>query len=605
MKPKYRLATAVGLAVFGLALLALEGRSAPYNTLCPDWSNSGVPGGIPYRTTIYTNIPAGSSLSYIQNAINTCPSNQVVQLASGGYNIGGLLIMRNGVTLRGAGPSSTFLTNCDVTLNNTNCDTPYKSPTTVSWTGGYAQGSTQITLSSTTGLQAGNILGLYQLNSGITTSSNICATCDPVQDGKHCLQQYVLVTAVSNNTVTISPGLYSPLWDATNSPSAYFWPLAYTLMYAGVEDLRISGAYDTQCVNMVCCYACWLRNVYCYHGQLHGITVWGTKNVEIRHCTVDTATNSSNSGNDFGFVLRWSSDLRVEDNIILRVPNNRWEAVSGSVFAYNFGTNFVYNPSSWLGTTEEADGGFPNYNLWEGNYVPNWLGVNFHGAAGFSTVFRNRFTGYEPGKTGGTYPVAIYPDNWYVNILGNILGTPGVQTVYQDAGQAGEILAITAPAQAVSTFVIDGNFDTVHNGVIWATNSHPIPDSLYLSSKPANFGILTWPPYDPVTTTSVSVSMATNIPAGYRYWLGSDPPAPPPPPPPFTLGLVAIVSNNIQLSCLTTTNWSYQLQYRARLDPTSPWTNLGPAVPGTGGIIVLNSALNPTNTTGFYRIQVR
>ena len=132
MKPKYRLATAVGLSICGLALLALEGRSAPYNTLSTNWSDSGVPGGIPYRTNIYTNIPAGSSLFYIQNALNTCPSNRVVQLASGGYNIGGLLIMKNGVTLRGAGPESTFLTNCDVTLNNTNYDIPYKSPITVS-----------------------------------------------------------------------------------------------------------------------------------------------------------------------------------------------------------------------------------------------------------------------------------------------------------------------------------------------------------------------------------------------------------------------------------------------------------------------------------------
>jgi hypothetical protein len=602
MKQKHRPAMAVGLITFALALLSLEGRSETYNTLSPNWGDSGVPGGIPYRTNIFTNIPAGSSLSYIQKAINTCPSNQVVQLASGGYNIGGLLIMQNGVTLRGAGPAATFLTNCDVTFNNTNYSFPYKSPTTVSWTGGYDQGTTQITLSSTNGLQAGNILGLYQTNRGITASSNICTTCDPVRDGRHSLQQYVLVTAVSNNTVTISPGLYAPLWAATNSPAAYFWPLSNTLMCAGVEDLRIHGSYDTQCVNMVCCYACWLRNVYCYHGQFHGVTVWGTKNVEIRHCTIDTATNSSDSGNDFGFVLRWSSDLRVEDNIITRVPNNKWEAISGSVFAYNFGTNFVYNPSSWLGTTEEADGGFPNYNLYEGNYIPNWVGLNLDGAAGFLTLLRNRFTGYEPGKTGGTYPIAIYPDIWYVNILGNVLGTPGVHTVYQDGLKGGEILAITAPPQAVGTFVIDGNYDTVHNGVVWATNSHSLPDSYLWISKPTNFGFLSWPPYDPVTTTSVSGAMATNIPAGYRYWLGHDPPAP---PSPFSLGSIAIVSNSIQLSCPTTTNWNYQLQYRARLDPTDPWTDLGPAVPGTGGTIVLNSALNSSNTAGFYRVQVR
>src|SRR5689334_1055875 len=110
MQPRYKPATALGLAIVGLVIIAIEGHSAAYNTLCLNWSNSGVPGGIPNRNTIYTNIPAGSSLSYIQTAINACPSNQVVQLAPGGYNIGGLLVMQNGVTLRGAGPAATFLT---------------------------------------------------------------------------------------------------------------------------------------------------------------------------------------------------------------------------------------------------------------------------------------------------------------------------------------------------------------------------------------------------------------------------------------------------------------------------------------------------------------
>jgi glycosidase len=75
--------------------------------------------------------------------------------------------------------------------------------------------------------------------------------------------------------------------------------------------------------------------------------------------------------------------------------------------------------------------------------------------------------------------------------------------------------------------------------------------------------------------------------------------------PPFTLGPIAIVGNNIQLSCPTTTNWTYQLQYRAQPNPATPWSNFGPAVAGTGGTIVLSATMNATNSTGFYRIQTR
>jgi hypothetical protein len=92
-----------------------------------------------------------------------------------------------------------------------------------------------------------------------------------------------------------------------------------------------------------------------------------------------------------------------------------------------------------------------------------------------------------------------------------------------------------------------------------------------------------------------------------EYLHGTDPlsPASFPTLPPFNLGPIAVAGYNVQLSCPTTTNWSYQLQYRTRFDPAAPWTNLGPAVPGTGVTIVLSSPINSTNVTGFYRIQTR
>jgi hypothetical protein len=52
-----------------------------------DWSVSGVPGGIPNRTTVCASLAAGATQAQIQSALNACPANQVVQLAAGTYSI--------------------------------------------------------------------------------------------------------------------------------------------------------------------------------------------------------------------------------------------------------------------------------------------------------------------------------------------------------------------------------------------------------------------------------------------------------------------------------------------------------------------------------------
>src|SRR5436190_23206598 len=69
----------------------------------------GVPGGIPHRTNIFMTLSAGASAATIQSAINSCPSNQVVLLGPGSYNIASTLNFgfgKNGISLRGSGPST-------------------------------------------------------------------------------------------------------------------------------------------------------------------------------------------------------------------------------------------------------------------------------------------------------------------------------------------------------------------------------------------------------------------------------------------------------------------------------------------------------------------
>jgi len=64
--------------------------------------------------TIYQTIPAGASLATVQNAVNNCPANQVIDLSAGNYSWDGTLDWRRSdVVLRGAGPSKTIITFTD------------------------------------------------------------------------------------------------------------------------------------------------------------------------------------------------------------------------------------------------------------------------------------------------------------------------------------------------------------------------------------------------------------------------------------------------------------------------------------------------------------
>src|SRR5438309_8545983 len=76
-----------------------------------DWSQAGVIGGIPNRTSICATLNPGATAAQINSAIASCPSGQVVFLNAGTYNLSSGIVFDNksNVTLRGAGANQTFL----------------------------------------------------------------------------------------------------------------------------------------------------------------------------------------------------------------------------------------------------------------------------------------------------------------------------------------------------------------------------------------------------------------------------------------------------------------------------------------------------------------
>ncbi|MBV9645064.1 MAG: hypothetical protein JO334_15990, partial [Verrucomicrobia bacterium] len=110
-----KLKIGTGVAMIPFAHIAAAAVTVPNSvqytipsTRTVTWQgNVGVKGGIPNRTTIYTTLSpsGGSDLSAIQNALQSCPANQVVMLNPGTYNMDSSLDWQNvndGVVLRGS-----------------------------------------------------------------------------------------------------------------------------------------------------------------------------------------------------------------------------------------------------------------------------------------------------------------------------------------------------------------------------------------------------------------------------------------------------------------------------------------------------------------------
>ncbi len=89
-----------------------------------------------------------------------------------------------------------------------------------------------------------------------------------------------------------------------------------------------------------------------------------------------------------------------------------------------------------------------------------------------------------------------------------------------------------------------------------------------------------------------------------KYLNGADPlnPATGPILPLFNLGPITVQGGNVQLSFSSTNTWTYQLQRSDSLGPAT-WVNVGPAMSGAVGTMLLNDASGATNATRFYRVH--
>ena len=528
-----------------------------------DWSQAGIPGGIPNRQTICATLSPGATASQINSAIAACPANQVVFLNAGTYNLSSGLNIQNksNITLRGAGPDRTLLVfsgsvNCsgmngNICIRNNEVNYTGNPTHLANWTGGYAKGSTQITLSSTTGLAVGSNIILDQLNDAdvdtgtiwVCSTQNVCSIEGTGGGGRTNREQtqIVRVTSISGNTVTISPGLHMPNWRASRSPQAWWGDTV--IRNVGIENLTVdnSNSNEFSGIYFFNAYNCWVKNVRSINPNRNHVWLFQTAATVVRdsyfYGTKNAATQS------YGVESLLSADNLVENNIFehITAPIMSNGSVTGSVFSYNYAFDTYYSPGpTWMLATNFAHGPGIVMLLHEGNQGNSFHQDRAHGTQNFLTAFRNHFTGVELGKTRGTNPVNVYAYNRYTNLVGNVFGTPGYHNSYEwnlsgsNIDTSVYVLGSGGDPLVKATLFRWANYDTVTgtvrlnagevpSGLSQFANPVPLngnlPESLYLSAKPSWWGsAIPWPPIGPdVTGGSGPGGRAHNIPAHVCY----------------------------------------------------------------------------------------
>ena len=553
-----------------LGLWPVLGQAQPWTgVLAPsrafDWQAfpPGVQGGIPPRTTICTTLNPGVTAAQITSALAACPAGGIVELTAGTYPLtaGVTFGTTSNVTLRGAGPDQTKLVfsgslNCfgltALLCVQANWVDPGGPAFLANWTAGYSVGTTQMTLSTVTGLNVGDMIVLDQLNDASDTGGIfVCnaASCSEEAGGggqraNRAQQHYATVTQITGNVVTVSLPLTMPNWRSGQSPQALATPTT-RISGNGIEDLSIDATAvggGVSAIVFLHAYDVWVKGVRVLNAGRSHVWMYQTTRATVR----DSYFYGGQAGGatSYGVESYGAAAVLVENNIFQHVtaPIANNSSDTGSVYAYNFtiDNNYTVSPSFMVKSIMLHDAGSA-MNLYEGNDGLGWTHDNIHGTTHFQTLLRNHFYGdvwNSPPKTASTDPMSFA--NWgrYLNILGNVLGRLGYYTSYQSDGTEVNTAiytfgwsrqGFTPDTLTKTTSFRWGNYDTVTNAVRWcggATNtgwtttcaatsevptglslySNPVPSeeqlpaSFYLAKKPVWFGAVAWPPIGPEVT---------------------------------------------------------------------------------------------------------
>lgn len=481
-----------------------------YNVNKPGWT-PGIAGGIPDVPIVcsVTDFGADGSdeeddLIYFQSAvnyvsrINNNPIKGAIYVPPGTYVMNGTLGMKSGVVLRGDGADKTHLKfNSTATIINISNGTVGPDIKVINNTGNPSanatKGSTKITLDSTNSnislINAGSLIEIQKDN------DNAMYTRPDwnVSYISRVVGQIVKVIEKNGNVLTLEEPLRENYMTNTAGNAAN--PKVHTrtpIENTGLEYLHIYrvDTSDTHGINVLGAYNSWIRGCEVNGVKKTSIQVNNSYRIEVRDNYIHDATQFDGGGHGYGleFINRSSSCL-AENNIFknLRHAMLTQYGANGNVYAYNY--------SRELGESILPDvslhGTWAHETLYESNVVER-IGVgDWWGPTPYNTFLRNRVNRNIFIEDSSNYTYTIGNEIFGRNLEGsfgsqqpNFKGYNGVNIDYQ---------MVKAGGIDLNTLITHGNYET--NAIYWQTGitDHTIPNSYYLSSKPAFFGNKEWP----------------------------------------------------------------------------------------------------------------
>ena len=361
------------------------------------------------------------------------------------------------------------------------------------------------------------------------------------------------ISAISGNTVTFD----SPLtisYRVGHQAKLYYFQASQVVRNAGVENLTMSGGDDGNLKFLDSAY-CWAQNVENTLWLNDGIDLIFSFRVQLEGVYVHNAVWPVNGGGGYAISMSWGSSENLIENSISVLANKVMVARSsgaGSVVAYNYmDDGYINGQDSWveIGVNGSHMVG-SHHMLFEGNYSFNGDSDQTHGNAIYHTYFRNYLSGFRkpftaldgtriddttgccgPMRAAGAHAYA----RWF-SFIGNVLGTPGRMSGWVYDGKSGvnafppsaiwtlgdmDITPQGYDPNVAATAIRDGNYDFVTSSVVWAANdtAHSVPNSLYLTQKPAFFSAgsgYTWP-----WVNATGAPVLYTLPAKARYDAGT------------------------------------------------------------------------------------
>lgn len=431
-------------------------------------------GGIPRRETVCARlVPNGrDDTAAIQQAIDSCPDDQVVSLGRGTFRVTGegLTIGRSRVTLRGigsgrpgTGAGGTRLVKADRKTNRTYAilyvqadgpdlrDESYPA-VPIDLSQDAAKGARTVVAEDAAGLRAGDYLLLDQV-----TNDHPDVVWNEYGDGPggasrrwfsrqdRSLSQIVRITDVDGDTVAFETPLHATFerrFDAQLTQFVDGDGEPGFLEWVGVEDIYFEGGMGGDYhgnVAMSRCGYCWIAGIESNRSIGTAVGLYATYRSEIRDSYVHSSADPNPGGGGYLTGINFgASDNLVENNILWQ--GNKMIVVrasgGGNVIAYNYmqdgyGSGYLDIPEIGLNAGHYTT---PHMELLEGNEAFNLGGDSRWGNSIQVTAFRNHLTGTrrDAGRLGLTdrqlrRVIVLDRFQYDYNFVGNVLGEPDMR----------------------------------------------------------------------------------------------------------------------------------------------------------------------------------